>query len=352
MNYFFTSESVSEGHPDKVADQISDALLDEFLAYDPNSKVACETLVTTGQVVLAGEVKSNTYVDVAEVARKVIAGIGYTKSEYQFEAKSCGVFSSIHEQSDDINRGVDGKADPMDQGAGDQGMMFGYACNDTTQNLPLAQVILQEFAKWYDLIRFNNKGFRPDGKAQITGRYDDDFKLLSIETFLVSYNNDEKNRSFTDLIITNAIKDILNKHNLKANKILINPTGKFEIGGFEGDVGLTGRKIVVDAYQGFANVGGGSLNGKDPSKVDLSGSYKAREIAVRYLQEHNLKWCEVQLSYAIGLEEPLAIYIDSDKGYIEPNKELYKECKPKNIIKDLHLLNISYEDKAKFGHFL
>ncbi len=338
MERLFSNEIVFRGHPDKVCDQISGAILDEYLSKDKNSRVAVEVVGGKGIIFISGEITSNANVDIEYITKRVLKDVGY-RTDYK-------IINNIGKQSLDISQGVD------IGGAGDQGMMFGYACDDTIQNLPLAQVILQEFAEWYDLARKNNEGFRPDGKAQITGRYDDNFKLLSIETFLVSYNNDEKNRSFTDLIITNAIKGILNKHNLKANKILINPTGKFEIGGFEGDVGLTGRKIVVDAYQGFANVGGGSLNGKDPSKVDLSGSYKAREIAVRYLQEHNLKWCEVQLSYAIGLEEPLAIYIDSDKGYIEPNKELYEECKPKNIIKDLHLLNISYEEKAKFGHFL
>jgi len=337
-NRLFSNEIVFRGHPDKVCDQISNAILDAYLSKDKNSRVGVEVVGGKGVIFITGEVTSNAQVDINYITKRVLDDIGYT-TEYQ-------IIDNIGKQSLDIAQGVD------TGGAGDQGMMFGYACNDTPQHLPKAQVILQEFAMWYDVIRKTVANFKPDGKAQITGRYDSDFNLISVETFLVSYNNDEEDRERTDEIITLGITGILNNHGLKAKKILINPTGKFLVGGFEGDAGLTGRKIVVDAYQGFANVGGGSLNGKDPSKVDLSGAYKAREIAVRYLKRHDLKWCEVQLSYAIGVEQPMAIYIFSDKGYIEPDKGLYEECKPKNIINDLKLLEVKYEDKAKFGHFV
>lgn len=350
MSYLFTSESVSEGHPDKVADQISDALLDQFLAYDPEAHCAIETFDTTGQVVIMGEVRSSEYIDLQTIARNTINAIGYTKAEYQFDGNSCGILTAIHEQSDDINRGVS-RVEEENQGAGDQGMMFGYACNDTEELLPTAQVILQRLSKEYYKLTKRFGDYLADGKAQITGYYDDDFKLIKIKTFTISYQNSEINREFTDTILKGIVKEICEDYNIEIEEFLINPTGKFLIGGFEGDAGLTGRKIVVDTYHSFANVGGGAFSGKDYTKVDRSGAYKARQLAIRYLKEHNLKWCEVQISYAIGKAEPLAIYIDSDKGNFEPTLELYEECKPLNIVADLDLLNCNYKKTAMFGHF-
>ena len=389
MNYFFTSESVSEGHPDKVADQISDALLDEFLAYDPNSKVACETLVTTGQVVLAGEVKSNTYVDVAEVARKVIAGIGYTKSEYQFEAKSCGVFSSIHEQSDDINRGVDGKADPMDQGAGDQGMMFGYATAETDNYMPLAldlsHALLRELAN----IRKNELELmpylRPDAKSQVTIEYSPDGTPVRIDTIVISTQHDEfiypesntreavlKADAAMQQQIANDVKTILiprvrekYKHTRDIHKLFddkikyhINPTGKFVIGGPHGDTGLTGRKIIVDTYGGKASHGGGSFSGKDPSKVDRSAAYAARHIAKNLVAAGVASEVLIQVSYAIGVAHPMNIYVNTfgksrvdmaDAEIAEKVKTLF-DMRPKAIENRLKLRNPIYLETASYGH--
>jgi len=389
MNYFFTSESVSEGHPDKVADQISDALLDEFLAYDPNSKVACETLVTTGQVVLAGEVKSNTYVDVAEVARKVIAGIGYTKSEYQFEAKSCGVFSSIHEQSDDINRGVDGKADPMDQGAGDQGMMFGYATAETDNYMPLAldlsHALLRELAN----IRKNELELmpylRPDAKSQVTIEYSPDGTPVRIDTIVISTQHDEfiypesntreavlKADAAMQQQIANDVKTILiprvrekYKHTRDIHKLFddkikyhINPTGKFVIGGPHGDTGLTGRKIIVDTYGGKASHGGGAFSGKDPSKVDRSAAYAARHIAKILVAAGVASEVLIQVSYAIGVAHPMNIYVNTfgksrvdmaDAEIAEKVKTLF-DMRPKAIENRLKLRNPIYLETASYGH--
>ena len=389
MNYFFTSESVSEGHPDKVADQISDALLDEFLAYDPNSKVACETLVTTGQVVLAGEVKSNTYVDVAEVARKVIAGIGYTKSEYQFEAKSCGVFSSIHEQSDDINRGVDGKADPMDQGAGDQGMMFGYATEETDNYMPLAldlsHALLRELAN----IRKNELELmpylRPDAKSQVTIEYSPDGTPVRIDTIVISTQHDEfiypesntreavlKADAAMQQQIANDVKTILiprvrekYKHTRDIHKLFddkikyhINPTGKFVIGGPHGDTGLTGRKIIVDTYGGKASHGGGAFSGKDPSKVDRSAAYAARHIAKNLVAAGVASEVLIQVSYAIGVAHPMNIYVNTfgksrvdmaDAEIAEKVKTLF-DMRPKAIENRLKLRNPIYLETASYGH--
>ena len=236
-------------------------------------------------------------------------------------------------------------------GAGDQGMMFGYAVNDTKELLPTAMVILQRFSKWYDKERLNCPYLRSDGKAEITGYYDDNMKLKRIKYFTISYQNDEEHRDYTDNLIKEACINICKDYDIEIEEFLINPTGRFEIGGFEGDSGLTGRKIVVDSYQSFCKVGGGAFSGKDPTKVDRSAAYKAREIAKNYLKKYNLSWCEVVISYAIGIDKPLSIYIDSDKCYIEPDESLYFECTPKNIIKDLDLLNICYEEKARFGHF-
>ncbi len=358
--HFFTSESVTEGHPDKVCDQISDAILDEIYARDPMARVACETAVTTGLVLVMGEITTDCYVDIPRVVRETIRDIGYTRAKYGFDCDTCAVLTSLDEQSPDIARGVERswevqrglhKEDEDAIGAGDQGMMFGYACDDTEELLPLAQVILQKLSKEYFTLSKVYNHFLPDGKAQITGYYDDNFKLVKIKTFTISYQNLEMSRDFTDKIIKNVAIDICNEYGIEIEEFLINPTGKFLIGGFEGDAGLTGRKIVVDTYHSFANVGGGAFSGKDNTKVDRSGAYKARQIAKRMLRQHNLRWCEVQLSYAIGKAEPLAIYIDSSIGNIEPSEELYRECKPLNIIHDLDLRKQIYKQTAMFGHF-
>ncbi len=390
MSYFFTSESVSEGHPDKVADQISDALLDEFLAYDASSKVACETLVTTGQVVLAGEVKSKTYVDVAEVARKVISEIGYTKSEYQFEAQSCGVFSSIHEQSDDINRGVDGKADAMDQGAGDQGMMFGYATTETESFMPLtldlSHIILVELAN----IRKNELHLmpylRPDSKSQVTIEYSEDGTPISIDTIVVSTQHDEfvKPANGTneaaleaDSAMQSKIReDVINiliprvKQQFEGNQLVynlfnddikyhVNPTGKFVIGGPHGDTGLTGRKIIVDTYGGKAPHGGGAFSGKDPSKVDRSAAYAARHIAKNMVAAGVASEMLIQVAYAIGVAKPMNIFVDtfgksnvdvSDAEIAKRIEQLF-DMRPKAIEDRLKLRNPMYLETASYGHF-
>lgn len=338
MAYFFTSESVSEGHPDKVADQISDALIDHFLAYDPSSKVACETLVTTGQVVLAGEVKSTAYLDVQSIARDVIKRIGYTKSEYMFEANSCGVLSAIHEQSADINQGVE-RSNPEDQGAGDQGMMFGYATNESDTYMPmtlmLAHLLLQELAA---LRREGSEinYLRPDAKSQVTMEYSNDHKPLRIDTIVISTQHDdfvkpendskEAQQKADDIILAKIASDIVNiliprvkakldsrLHFLFDSEITyhINPTGKFVIGGPHGDTGLTGRKIIVDTYGGWGAHGGGAFSGKDPSKVDRSAAYATRHIAKNIVAAGLCDRALVQVSYAIGVAQPVGLYVDT-----------------------------------------
>lgn len=338
MAYFFTSESVSEGHPDKVADQISDALIDHFLAYDASSKVACETLVTTGQVVLAGEVKSTAYLDVQSIARDVIKRIGYTKSEYMFEANSCGVLSAIHEQSADINQGVE-RDNPEDQGAGDQGMMFGYATNESDTYMPmtltLAHLLLQELAA---LRREGSEinYLRPDAKSQVTMEYSDDHKPLRIDTIVISTQHDdfvkpegdskEAQQKADDIILAKIAADIVNiliprvkakldsrLHFLFDTEITyhINPTGKFVIGGPHGDTGLTGRKIIVDTYGGWGAHGGGAFSGKDPSKVDRSAAYATRHIAKNIVAAGLCDRILVQVSYAIGVAQPVGLYVDT-----------------------------------------
>ncbi|MBU0763554.1 MAG: methionine adenosyltransferase [Bacteroidetes bacterium] len=374
MAYLFTSESVSEGHPDKVADQISDALLDEFLAFDPNSKVACETLVTTGQVVLAGEVKSKTYVDVQEVARKVINQIGYTKSAYQFEGNTCGVITAIHEQSPDINRGVDRK-DPMMQGAGDQGMMFGYACRETDDYMPLpidlAHRLLQELAA----IRREGEVMtylRPDSKSQVTIQYSDDNLPEKIHTIVVSTqhdefdNNDERmlEKIKTDVInilVPRVVRQLPERvQMLFGNDIIyhVNPTGKFVIGGPHGDTGLTGRKIIVDTYGGTGAHGGGAFSGKDPSKVDRSAAYAARHIAKNMVASGIADEILVQLSYAIGVVEPLGIFVNTygtvkvdmnDAQIAEKIKQIL-DLRPAAIEQRLKLRNPIYLETASYGH--
>lgn len=387
MAYLFTSESVSEGHPDKVADQISDALLDEFLAFDPESKVACETLVTTGQVVLAGEVKTKAYVDLQDVARKVINRIGYTKGEYMFEGNSCGVFSAIHEQSADINRGVDGaaKVDPMNQGAGDQGMMFGYATNETDNYMPLAldlaHLLLMELA---DIRREETIPYlRPDAKSQVTIEYDDDNKPVRIDTIVISTQHDDfikpENDSqdaidkadstmlqkIHDDIVSILIPRVVAKQKKEVAELFkgdikyhVNPTGKFVIGGPHGDTGLTGRKIIVDTYGGKGAHGGGAFSGKDPSKVDRSAAYAARHIAKNMVAAGVADEVLVQVSYAIGVAKPMNLYINTygtsklnihDGELANKMYELF-DMRPKAIEQRLKLRNPIYSETASYGH--
>jgi len=378
---------VSEGHPDKVADQISDALLDEFLAFDPESKVACETLVTTGQVVLAGEVKTSAYVDLQDVARKVINRIGYTKGEYMFEGNSCGVFSAIHEQSADINRGVDGaaKIDPMNQGAGDQGMMFGYATNETDNYMPLAldlaHLLLMELA---DIRREGTIPYlRPDAKSQVTIEYDDDNKPVRIDTIVISTQHDDfiKPENNTQAAIDKADSTMLQKIHDDIVGILIprvvakqkkevaelfkgdikyhvNPTGKFVIGGPHGDTGLTGRKIIVDTYGGKGAHGGGAFSGKDPSKVDRSAAYAARHIAKNMVAAGVADEVLVQVSYAIGVAKPMNLYINTygtsklsiHDGELADKMYALFDMRPKAIEQRLKLRNPIYSETASYGH--
>jgi S-adenosylmethionine synthetase len=372
MAYLFTSESVSEGHPDKVADQISDALIDNFLAFDPESKVACETLVTTGQVILAGEVKSNTYLDVQTIARDVIKKIGYTKSEYMFEANSCGVLSAIHEQSADINQGVD-KASKEEQGAGDQGMMFGYATNETAEFMPLAlklsHQLLQDLA---DLRRENNEitYLRPDAKSQVTLEYSDDNKPVRIDAIVVSTQHDDFADEPTMLAkIKKDIIEILIPRVIAKNpqythlfndaiKYHINPTGKFVIGGPHGDTGLTGRKIIVDTYGGKGAHGGGAFSGKDPSKVDRSAAYATRHIAKNLVAAGVADEILVQVSYAIGVAEPTSINVNTygtakvnlTDGEISKVVESIFDMRPYFIEQRLKLRNPIYSETAAYGH--
>ncbi|MEI6277081.1 MAG: methionine adenosyltransferase [Prolixibacteraceae bacterium] len=374
MGYLFTSESVSEGHPDKVADQISDAVLDEFLAYDPKSKVACETMVTTGQVIMAGEIKSETYVDVREVARNVINKIGYTKAEYQFDGDSCGVLTALHEQSPDINRGVE-RTEPENQGAGDQGMMFGYACSETDNYMPLplelAHALLKELAK----IRKAGKEMtylRPDAKSQVTIEYDDNNQPLKIHTIVVSTQHDEfdddddrmlaKIRLDVQNILipaTKAVMPVRIQHLFEPGFILhVNPTGKFVIGGPHGDSGLTGRKIIVDTYGGRGAHGGGAFSGKDPSKVDRSAAYAARHIAKNMVAAGVAGEMLVQLAYAIGVAQPINIYVNtygSSKIALRDNEIADKiaglfDLRPYAIEERLKLRKPIYEETASYGH--
>lgn len=372
MPYLFTSESVSEGHPDKVADQISDALIDNFLAFDPDSKVACETLVTTGQVILAGEVKSNTYLDVQSIARDVIRKIGYTKSEYMFEANSCGVLSAIHEQSADINQGVERK-NPEDQGAGDQGMMFGYATNETENYMPLAldiaHAILIELA---NLRRENNeiKYLRPDAKSQVTLEYSDDNKPIRIDAIVISTQHDDfandaemlaKIKSDLIGILIPRIKAKYPQYAHFFNDQItyhINPTGKFVIGGPHGDTGLTGRKIIVDTYGGKGAHGGGAFSGKDPSKVDRSAAYATRHIAKNLVAAGLCDEVLVQVSYAIGVAKPTSINVntygtakvDKTDGEISKIVEGVFDMRPYFIEQRLKLRNPIYSETAAYGH--
>ena len=375
MSYLFTSESVSEGHPDKVADQISDALLDQFLAYDADSKVACETLVTTGQVVLAGEVKSKAYIDIPEVVRNVIENIGYTKSEYQFEAKSCGIFSAIHEQSSDINRGVE-REDPLNQGAGDQGMMFGYATNETANYMPLALDLAHRLLIELANIRKNKielmPYLRPDAKSQVTIQYADNGMPEKIDTIVIStqhdeFDNDEamqaKIKADVITILVPRVKAFYPEkvQALFGNDIKyhVNPTGKFVIGGPHGDTGLTGRKIIVDTYGGKGAHGGGAFSGKDPSKVDRSAAYAARHIAKNLVAAGITDEVLVQVAYAIGVAEPMNIFVNtygrskvqlSDGEIAKKIAEVF-DMRPKAIETRLKLRNPIYLETASYGHF-
>ena len=372
MAYLFTSESVSEGHPDKVADQISDALIDNFLAFDPESKVACETLVTTGQVILAGEVKSNTYLDVQTIARDVIKKIGYTKSEYMFEANSCGVLSAIHEQSADINQGVE-RAKPEDQGAGDQGMMFGYATNETENYMPLALDIAHALLIELANIRRENAEItylRPDAKSQVTLEYSDDNKPQRIDAIVISTQHDDfapeaemlaKIKSDLVSILIPRIKAKYPQYaHLFNDKITyhINPTGKFVIGGPHGDTGLTGRKIIVDTYGGKGAHGGGAFSGKDPSKVDRSAAYATRHIAKNLVAAGVADEILVQVSYAIGVAQPMGIFVDTygtskvnlTNGEIAKKVEAIFDMRPYFIEQRLKLRNPIYSETAAYGH--
>lgn len=372
MPYLFTSESVSEGHPDKVADQISDALVDNFLAWDANAKIACETLVTTGQVVLAGEVKCNTYIDVQNIARDVITKIGYTRSEYMFEANSCGVLSAIHEQSPDINQGVD-KKNKEEQGAGDQGMMFGYATNETASYMPLALELAHTLLRELSAIRREGKQMkylRPDAKSQVTLEYNDDNKPVRIDTIVISTQHDdfadEKKmqaqikKDVMNILIPRVMKKVPQNKHLFNNKIKyhINPTGKFVIGGPHGDTGLTGRKIIVDTYGGKGAHGGGAFSGKDPSKVDRSAAYATRHIAKNLVAAGVCDEVLVQVSYAIGVAKPMGVYVntygtakvDMNDGEIAHIVESVFDMRPYFIEQRLKLRQPMYSECAAYGH--
>jgi len=374
MSYLFTSESVSEGHPDKVADQISDALIDNFLAFDKTSKVACETLVTTGQVILAGEVKSKTYLDVQQIARDVINKIGYTKSEYMFDGNSCGVLSAIHEQSADINQGVV-RANPEDQGAGDQGMMFGYATDETENYMPLALELSHQLLIELAVLRRENKDInylRPDSKSQVTIEYSDDNVPQRIDAIVISTQHDDFDKS--DLVMLAKIKKdiveiliprVVAKFPIEIQKLFtddityhINPTGVFVIGGPHGDTGLTGRKIIVDTYGGKGAHGGGAFSGKDPSKVDRSGAYATRHIAKNLVAAGLCKEVLVQVSYAIGVAKPTSINVetygtatvDLSDGEISKKVEAIFDMRPYFIEKRLKLRSPIYSETAAYGH--
>jgi S-adenosylmethionine synthetase len=382
MGYLFSSESVSEGHPDKVADQISDAILDNFLAQDKNSKVACETLVTTGQVVLAGEVKSTAYVNVQEVARKVINRIGYTKSEYKFDGDSCGIFSALHEQSSDINQGVE-RANPMDQGAGDQGMMFGYATKETKNLMPIAldlsHALVEELAAIRRVGKFMTY-LRPDSKSQVTIEYDDNNQPVKVHTVVVSTQHDDFSKPSATKSQDQADEEMLSTIREDVKNILIprvkaldtqfaqlikedfilhvNPTGKFVIGGPHGDTGLTGRKIIVDTYGGKGAHGGGAFSGKDPSKVDRSAAYAARHIAKNVVAAGLANEVLVQVAYAIGVAKPMNLYVNTygtaqvqlSDGEIAIKIEKLFDMRPKAIEERLKLRFPIYEETASYGH--
>ena len=374
MSYLFTSESVSEGHPDKVSDQISDALIDHFMAFDPTSKVACETLVTTGQVVLAGEIKTKTYLDVQSIARETIKKIGYTKSEYMFDASSCGILSALHDQSSDINQGVE-RTNPEDQGAGDQGMMFGYATKETENYMPLALDLAHKILQELSFIRNNEPGLigylRPDAKSQVTIEYSDDNVPQRIDTIVVSTQHDDFDAEEAMLakikqdIITIVIPRVKGKLKPELQKLFtddityhINPTGKFVIGGPHGDTGLTGRKIIVDTYGGKGAHGGGAFSGKDPSKVDRSAAYATRHIAKNMVAAGLCDEVLVQVSYAIGVAKPCGLFVNTygtskvnmTDGEIARKIEEIFDMRPYFIEQRLKLRNPMYSETAAYGH--
>ena len=331
----YSNEIVFRGHPDKVCDQISAAILQECIRKDPGTRAGIEVAGGKGRIFVTGELTTKADHDIQGTVRNVLQDVGY-RDDYE-------IIDNVGRQSEDIAIGVD------TGGAGDQGMMFGFACSQTKEMLPTAMVVLQRLAEEYDDLRKRDGRFLPDGKAQITGIYDDDWNLKGIKEFLVSYQNTEEDRHGTDGIIRDMVRSIV-PNGIEILNIMINPTGRFRIGGFDGDAGLTGRKLAVDAYHSFAKIGGGCMNGKDPSKVDFSAAHKAREIAKAYVKG-GCRWCEIQLSYAIGKEMPLAIYIDTDRGPFMAPASLYRECSPRRMTKDLDLVNADFVELAKFGHF-
>jgi S-adenosylmethionine synthetase len=358
MSYLFTSESVSEGHPDKVCDAISDGILDAILAKDPKARVACETLVTTGLVVVGGEITTNSYIDVQEVVRTTIRKIGYTKAEYKFDADSCGILNAIHSQSPDIAMGVD------KGGAGDQGLMFGYACDQTPELMPMPIVYAHKLVKKLADIRKNNNGLmpylRPDAKSQVTIEYDDNNNPLRVDTVVISTQHDGNisQKKIKDDVIKYVVKEVIPKKYLdKKTKYFVNPTGRFEIGGPHGDSGVTGRKIIVDTYGGWAPHGGGAFSGKDPSKVDRSATYAARHIAKNVVAAGLAKECLVQVAYAIGVAQPVSVYVNTNGTGIISDKKLGNLIKkeidltPKGIIERLKLRKPIYQKTSAYGHF-
>ncbi len=358
MSFFFTSESVSEGHPDKVSDAISDAVLDAMFEQDPHARVACETFVTTGLVLVGGEITTKAYVEVPDIVRKTVKEIGYTKAEYKFDSESCSVLNAIHSQSPDISMGVD------KGGAGDQGLMFGYACNQTSELMPMPIMYAHKLVKKLADIRKRQNGLmpylRPDSKSQVTIEFDDNKKPLRVEAIVVStqHDADAKQKAIKEDIIEQVIKPVIPAKYLdKKTKIYVNPTGRFEIGGPHGDSGLTGRKIIVDTYGGWAPHGGGAFSGKDPSKVDRSATYAARHIAKNVVAAKIAKECLVQVAYAIGVAEPVSVWINTYGTGVIPDKEISKmirmevDLTPRGIIERLKLRRPIYRQTAAYGHF-
>ena len=358
MSFFFTSESVSEGHPDKVCDAISDGVLDAIYAQDPNARVACETFVTTGLVLVGGEITTNAYVEIPNIAREIVKEIGYTSSDYKFDSESCSVLNAVHSQSPDIAMGVD------KGGAGDQGLMFGYACNQTPELMPMPIMLAHKLVKKLADIRKKNNSLmpylRPDSKSQVTIEYDENKKPLRVDAVVIStqHDADVKQKTIKDDVIENVIKPIIPAKLLdKKTKYYVNPTGRFEIGGPHGDTGLTGRKIIVDTYGGWAPHGGGAFSGKDPSKVDRSAAYAARHIAKNIVGAKFAKECLVQLAYAIGVAEPVSVFVDTYGTGVMPDSEISKiimkevDLTPKGIIERLQLRRPIYRKTAAYGHF-
>ena len=337
--YKFSNEIVFRGHPDKVCDQISAAILQQAIRQDRRTRAGIEVMGGKGNIFVTGEITTTANLDVERIVKEQLSAIGYDAEAYH-------VIDNLGRQSADIALGVD------TGGAGDQGVMFGYATDETPEMLPLAQVILQDLAKIYDVLcrKERGKGFLPDGKAQITGLYDQNGHLVRIDKFVVSYQNSETNRRYTDMVLAEDIRLICHKRGVRTGSVIFNPTGRFEKGGFDADAGLTGRKIVVDAYQGFARVGGGCMNGKDPTKVDFSAAHKARQIACDIVRS-GCHWAEVQLSYAIGCDKPFAVYANTDKGTQDLTERYKGECTPRAMIDSLHLLDADFVELKKFGHF-